>query len=278
MPTALDEQRRLEILMAVSQDVEIADALRFLSKRGHRVRPAHTFQEAMSDAQTKVFHMAVIELDWFADETCKLPEFEARTAGWQIAEAVKERHSNLGLILYSKRANDPDISNTALKNGMFPIQKSSTTQRQLANAVELLLKRLEIENDHKIEIKELEAKLNTTNAENEELRRKRDMMDREFHQIKREKDVEKEKADSEKEKAKSRFGRVFLIALIVPTVVFVLFISAWLTTQQPVILISAFMAGAFLVLVILAALDLLNLDFIKVFLEFLTSFRKNHSG
>ncbi len=91
--------------------------------------------------------------------------------------------------------------------------------------------------------------------------------------------AEFEKLKTEADTEKHKFNRLLLSVMVVPTVAFVLFIAAWLLTQQLVVAVLAFVGGAFLLLAFLLATKAITFPELKYLGKLLTSlFPKSSAG
>jgi response regulator RpfG family c-di-GMP phosphodiesterase len=236
---------RLKILMADDQQGEVEDARKALKDMAHDVIAVSTFDEAMKHAQNEIFDIAVVDLGWFTDNDLKgrMSDENMGSLGWKILDLIQAKNPNTVRILYSARTDDPKITQAATEQNIYCIQKKFTKEGRLhlADVVKVIAHHLAIE-------KNLANKVETIEAELEKAQTKI----REFEKLKAE-------ADSEKQK----FNRLLLSVMVVPTVAFILFIAAWLLTQQLVIATLAFVGGAFLLLAFLLATKAITLQGLK---------------
>ena len=98
--------------------------------------------------------------------------------------------------------------------------------------VKVIAQHLSIESDLKVRLKELEADLEK------------------LHALVNDLESEQKRADADERK----FRRVLMTTVLTPTVAFILFIAAWLLTQQLVVAVAAFLGGSFLSLATLRAI------------------------
>jgi len=195
------------------------------------------FDGAIKLAQSEAFDIAVVDLGWYTDTTLKKhtkDEEEIAVAGWKILSSIEVKNPDTVRILYSKRTDEPKITQRATEQGVYCIQKRYTREGrlELADVVKVIAHHLSIEKDQKARIKELEADLENTRAL---------VKDLEGYQ---------NRVDSDER----RFRRVLITTIVTPTVAFILFIVAWLFTHQVYIAIAAFLGGSFLSMAILRAI------------------------
>jgi hypothetical protein len=206
----------------------------------HEVVAVAEFDEATRLAHNEAYDIAVVDLGWYGDKSLKkqLSEEDIAAAGWKILNLVKAKNPNTVRILYSARTDEPKITQTATEQGIYCIQKRFTKEGrlQLADVVKVIAHHLSIENDLKERIKELELDLEKTRALVTNLQ---------AHQNKTDLD-------------ERQFRRVLITTIITPTVAFILFIAAWLLTQQVYVAILAFVGGSFLSLAALRAMGTIS--------------------
>ncbi len=231
---------RLKILMADDQPEEIEEARRALKEMAYDVTAVSTYAEAPKCVQEAPFDLAVIDLGWFTDDALKsqVGREDAGSAGWGILNLINEKNPKTVRILYSARANEPVIATTATEQGILCVKKEykKESRLHLADIVKAIARELATENDLRKKVEDAGAEIQKSHARIAEL----------------------EKALSETDTEKRKFNRILLVALLFPTVSFILFIGAYLLTQQLGIAILAFLGGAFLLLVILSAMKALT--------------------
>jgi len=236
---------RLKILMADDQPAEIEEARKALKEMAHWVEAVATFDAAMGYARNETFDIAVVDLGWFTDKSAseKMGAEDVASAGWRILEAIHTKNPDTVRILYSQRTDEPKITQAATEQGIYCIQKNFTKEGRLrlADVVKVIARHLSIESDLKSQIRDMESKLEEAHAQIKDL------------------ESYKNKTDVDERK----FRRILLTTVIAPTVSFILFITAWLFTQQPGVAVLAFIGGAFLSLAILRAIGALSLADLK---------------
>jgi CheY-like chemotaxis protein len=236
---------QLKILMADDQQFEVEVARKALKDMAHDVIATSTFDEAMKYAQQESFDIAVVDLGWFTDTALKgtMSEEDTGSAGWRILEMIRAKNPNTVRILYSARTNEPKITQAATEKGIYCIQKeySKEGRLHLADVVKVIAHHLSIENDLKEKINEVDQELQKSRSKLQEL----------------------ENLKNETDSEKYKFNRILLAVMVVPTVAFVLFIAAWLLTQQLGIAVLAFIGSAFLLLALLSATKAITLSELK---------------
>ncbi len=227
---------RLKILMADDQQTEIEEARKALKEMAHEVVAVATFDDAIKLAQNETFDIAVVDLGWFTDASLRnqVSEEDAASAGWRILDLIKAKNPDTVRILYSARTDEPKITQAATEQSIYCIRKRFSKEGRLhvADVVKVIAHHLSIESDLKVRIKELDSDLEKVRALVKDLEGYRN------------------KTDSDERK----FRRVLITTVITPTVAFILFITAWLLTQQVVVAVAAFLGGSFLSLATLRAI------------------------
>ena len=224
----------LSILLADDHLSEVQDAQRALIDMGHNVITAGTFDHAMTVGQDRPFDIAVIDLGWFTDTALvSQDKDQARAAGWKLIDQVRAKNPGTVAILYSARIDDPAIKETATTRGVYCVKKTFTPEgrERLADVVTVVAHRLTLERQLYERVKEQGDRIRQLESDRDEYRERAD------------------RATAEE----SRFRRVLLTVVTLPSVAFALFIATWLTTQQLPIAVGAFMGGAFLTLAALKA-------------------------
>lgn len=236
---------QLKILMADDQQTEVEEARKALKEMNHEVVAVAIFEEATKLAQNEAYDIAVVDLGWYTDKSLKkeLSEEDIAAAGWKILNLIKARNPNTIRILYSARTNEPQITHTAAEQGIYCIQKRFTKEGrlELADVVRVIARHLSIENDLNKRIKELESDLEKDRLSIKDLQGYRDKTDLDERQ----------------------FRRVLITTIIAPITAFILFIAAWLLTQQVYVAIAAFIGGVFLSLVVLRAIGAISSSDLK---------------
>jgi CheY-like chemotaxis protein len=222
--------------MADDQQTEIEEARKALKEMAHEVVAVATFDDAIKSAQNEAFDIAVVDLGWFTDASLRnqVSEEDAASAGWRILDLIKAKNPATVRILYSARTDEPKITQAATEQGIYCIRKrfSKEGRLHLADVVKVIAYHLSIESDLRARIQELDSALGKARAFIEELEGHRHGSD----------------ADE------TKFRRVLITTVVTPTVAFILFIGAWLFTQQIIVAIAAFLGGSFLSLATLRAM------------------------
>ena len=233
--------------MADDQQTEVEEARKALKEMAHEVIAVATFDEAIQLAQNESFDIAVVDLGWFTDLSLKnkMTTEDIAFAGWPILDLIQTKNPNTIRILYSNRTDQHEIMQTATEKGIYCVQKSFSQEGRLllANTVKVIARHLSIENNLNTRIGNLELELAQAQAQIKEL------------------ESYKHKMDTDER----GFRRILLATLIAPTLSFILFITAWLLTQQLVVALIAFIGGAFLALAILRAIGAFSLADLKYF-------------
>lgn len=293
---------RLKILMADDQQTEVEDARRALKEMAHDVISVSTFDKAMEIAQHETFDIAVVDLGWYTDKELKkkkMNDEDIGSAGWRILELIRANNPDTVRILYSARTDEPKITQAATEQNIYCVQKEFSPEGRLhlADVVKVIAHRLSIENQLREKINAFELELQKSNAKIHKLEtsiekaeiehqisvkngfsNKIEMTEAELEKA-RSKIVELEKAKNDTNSEKLKFNRLLIAVLVVPTAAFILFITAWLITQQLLIAILAFVGGSFLLLALLLAIRAISLTELKYMGELLQSlFPKSGTG
>lgn len=265
----------LRILLADDQQNEVAEARKVLKDMAYEVVAVSTFEDAMKHAREENFDIAVIDLGWDFDPslTSEVGQEDKRAMGWRILDQIKSVNPDTVRILYSARANDLRITQTATQEDIHCIQKRYTSEGRLllTDVIKVFAQRIAIEGELKKELANRDVALREAHSRIELLEAslenmedaRRELADQdtgsELERLRAElqgaqnKNREYEKQHSEAETEKTRFNRILLAVVGVPLVAFILFIATWFLTQQLVIAIMAFVGGAFLLLALLSA-------------------------
>jgi len=107
--------------MADDQQTEIEEARKALKEMDHEVVAVAKFDGAIKLAQSEAFDIAVVDLGWYTDTTLKKhtkDEEEIAVAGWKILSSIEVKNPDTVRILYSKRTDEPKITQRATEQGV----------------------------------------------------------------------------------------------------------------------------------------------------------------
>lgn len=272
----------LNILIADDQKREVENARLVLKDMAHHVFDFYTYDEALDAAKSNRFDIAVVDLGWYSDSVLvdRVGKENASTAGWKILDSLKLTNPNTIRILYSNRANDPNIARKAATEKIISIKKDFSNERRvlLADIVRVIAQQLSIESQLRNRIQTMQGTIDKLINELDNLHENINKQDEEqknkleIDLIAAQSEIDRllKQTDSKSVEIK-KFARIILASLILPTFAFLLFILSWLLTNDVYIGIVSFVFGSFLILIILRATGSLTIDDIKEFKSILNS-------